>query len=66
MNLLDFYEDFTLDVAVNAQTMFVIEVNSPVYGYAGSANFTANEVANILMKDCEGFDYPIFKNDIQK
>jgi hypothetical protein len=62
MNLLDLYEDFTLDIAVNAFTMFVIEVNSPVYAFAGSAKFTANEVAHILMKDCEGIDYPVFKN----
>lgn len=60
---LDFYNDFTVDLAINIRTCetFVIEINTPVYAYAGSAKFSINEVTNILMKKCEGVDYPVFR-----
>lgn len=64
MRQLDFYSDFTIDIAIHINKkddMFVIEVNSPVYGIAGSANFTVSEISECLMKDCEGIEYPMIK-----
>lgn len=63
MSALTFYNDYVLDIAIHIHTqdMFVVEVNGPVYGYAGSANFTVTEVVGLLMRKCEGVEYPVFK-----
>lgn len=63
MKSLDFYQDCTLDIAIHISdlSMFVIEVNSPVYGFAGSAMFTPVEIERVLMNKCEGIDYPVFR-----
>ena len=56
------YDDCTIDIAINDNnlTLFVVEINSPVYFLAGSGNFTLDEVKEFLLEKKEEYTYPIF------
>ena len=59
--LFELYKDFSMDIAICGDNIFIIEINSPVYFNAGSCLFNLNDVRHLLVEKNENFDYPIFK-----
>ena len=58
---LDIYNDFTADIALSKTSIFVIEINSPVYMMAGSGAFSLYDIKNVIDEKHKNINYPIFK-----
>lgn len=63
INQVKYYNDFTVDIAVNLLNNHVslLEIKYQDYEFEDSFNFTINEIILLLLKKNNGVSYPIFK-----